>query len=307
MPKKRLPNNGFQIRKIPGFVAVVLSVVLISSCSTFWKESPTVETLPPTAGSNPASPEAFSEVQPDNEISYTVVGIPPDQTLQLYLEPSTDSQTLFSLPSAARSIHPLKVDQDQSGVNWLAVDYQGQQGWAQKSYLALQRGNLPGELAALSQAVAGALKEMDYGALIDLIDPQLCLRFSPYQYLNETDQVICPGELDSLEGSDAIRIWGNYDGSGEPIRLTFQEYHERFVYDEDYYQPQVVGFNQEVSQGNSLNNIADIYPDGIMVEYYFPGFDPQYGGMDWRSLRLVFVNLDGQWYLAALVHGEWTI
>lgn len=199
------------------------------------------------------------------------------------------------------------MDQDQNGENWLAVDFQSRRGWAQKSHLALQRGNLPGELAALGQVVAGALKEGDYGALQDLIEPHLCLRFSPYQYLNETDQIICPGELDSLADSGAVRVWGYYDGSGEPIQLTFLEYHERFVYDEDFFQPQVVGFNQEVSQGNSINNIAEIYPDGIMVEYYFPGFDPQYGGMDWRSLRLVFINLDGQWYLAALVHGEWTI
>jgi hypothetical protein len=29
--------------------------------------------------------------------------------------------------------------------------------------------------------------------------------------------------------------------------------------------------------------------------------------MDWRSLRMVFMQQDGIWYLVALVHGEWTI
>jgi hypothetical protein len=45
----------------------------------------------------------------------------------------------------------------------------------------------------------------------------------------------------------------------------------------------------------------------VTIEYYFSGFDPQYGGMDWRSLRLVFIKDSNNWYLAAIVHGEWTI
>jgi hypothetical protein len=44
----------------------------------------------------------------------------------------------------------------------------------------------------------------------------------------------------------------------------------------------------------------------MIVEYYFPGFDPQYGGMDWRSLRLVFSDHGGTWYLAGIIHDEWT-
>jgi hypothetical protein len=45
----------------------------------------------------------------------------------------------------------------------------------------------------------------------------------------------------------------------------------------------------------------------MMIEYYFPGFDPQYGGLDWRSIRLVFVQHGMDWYLTAIIHGEWTI
>jgi len=31
----------------------------------------------------------------------------------------------------------------------------------------------------------------------------------------------------------------------------------------------------------------------MVVEYHFPGIDPQYGGLDWRSLRLVFQQSGG--------------
>jgi hypothetical protein len=113
--------------------------------------------------------------------------------------------------------------------------------------------------------------------------------------------------LAALPGSSTLYTWGLFDGSGNPIELSFDDYHQRFVYDQDYFDPLVVGLNQEVSSGNAINNIPSVFPDGIFVEYHFPGFDPNYGGMDWRSLRMVFLELNGAWYLVALVHCEWTI
>jgi hypothetical protein len=142
--------------------------------------------------------------------------------------------------------------------------------------------------------------------LIPFIHPEICLRFSPYYYLNPDNRIVCSDDLAGV-GSNEIFLWGHYDGTGLPINLSFWEYHEMFVYDEDYLQAPFVGLNSEVGTGNSINNISEIYPDGMMVEYHFPGIDPKYGGLDWRSLRLVFINQDGIWYLTAIVHGEWTI
>jgi hypothetical protein len=44
----------------------------------------------------------------------------------------------------------------------------------------------------------------------------------------------------------------------------------------------------------------------MIVEYYFPGFDLQLQGMDWRSLRLVFTLYDNTWYLVGIIHDQWT-
>ena len=44
------------------------------------------------------------------------------------------------------------------------------------------------------------------------------------------------------------------------------------------------------------------------MEYHVPGTNPDYGGMDWRSLRLVMEEGDdGKWDLRAVIHDEWTI
>jgi hypothetical protein len=79
------------------------------------------------------------------------------------------------------------------------------------------------------------------------------------------------------------------------------------VYDVDLAQPEEVGFGEVIGKGNTINNIAEVWPDAVTVEYHFSGFDPQYGGMDWRSLRLVFEPEEGAWRLVGIVHDEWTI
>jgi hypothetical protein len=55
-----------------------------------------------------------------------------------------------------------------------------------------------------------------------------------------------------------------------------------------------------------VSNASEYFPGSVVVEYYFPGFDSKYAGMDWQSLRLVFQQENGQWYLVALVHSQWT-
>jgi len=99
----------------------------------------------------------------------------------------------------------------------------------------------------------------------------------------------------------------SYDGTGDPIGLTPAQYCQRFIYDRDYTQAREVSYNRPLGQGNSLNNSLAVYPRAAIVEYHFPGFDPQYGGMDWRSLRLVFERKGRAWYLVGIIHAEWTI
>lgn len=56
-----------------------------------------------------------------------------------------------------------------------------------------------------------------------------------------------------------------------------------------------------------MNNIAEIYEEKQRIEFYFPGFDPQYEGIDWKSLTLVFDQVDGQREVIGIIHNQWTI
>ncbi len=152
-----------------------------------------------------------------------------------------------------------------------------------------------------------ALAEKDLARVAEFVHPEMGLRFSPYATILEDHLVFMVEDLPGLLTSDEVYTWGAYDGSGEPIELTFEGYYDEFVYSADFANPETVALNMRIGQGNTLNNIQEFYPGSYFVEYHFSGFEEQYEGMDWQSLRLVFVEEDGIWFLVAIVHDQWTI
>ena len=66
-------------------------------------------------------------------------------------------------------------------------------------------------------------------------------------------------------------------------------------------------YNKVIGSGNTINNLAEFFPECVFVEYHFDGFEHKLGGMDWRSLRLGLAEKGGAWYLVGVVHDEWTI
>lgn len=151
-------------------------------------------------------------------------------------------------------------------------------------------------------------KNQDAAGLDSRVSPTRGVRFSPYQFVDEnTDITFYPGNtVPSMFTNTTVYAWGEYDGSGDTIAGEFASYYPRFVYDVDFFNPEMIAINTFLSSGSMINNIEDVYPNDQFVEFYFSGFDPQYFGMDWRSLTLVFEDVNGTWYLVGVIHGEWT-
>lgn len=155
--------------------------------------------------------------------------------------------------------------------------------------------------------VIEALHDRDLDRLARLAHPTQGIRFSPYAYVREADISIAVKDVPTLLAQDTVLLWGIYDGSGAPIKLTFTQYYDQFIYDQDFANAEEIGYNWRIGgEGGMINNIPDFYPGGVMVEYHFSGFEPEYGGLDWRSLRLVFVQDGDEWFLIGIVHDEWT-
>lgn len=164
-------------------------------------------------------------------------------------------------------------------------------------------------ISARAREVMLALKAGNMTKFSTLVHPRKGVRFSPYaSVLPDEDRVVKKNQLVQMWASARRYKWGGYDGSGDPIRLTFRKYYRRFIWDHDFTGAKNVHYNPEtMSHGNTPNNIRAIYPQAIAVEYYLPGFDSKLSGMDWASLWLVFEKYGSQWYLVGVVHDEWTI
>jgi hypothetical protein len=189
---------------------------------------------------------------------------------------------------------------DQSQDEQLALLQQQVAGWEQ---LAESHGLLLRSLQAIE-----LIKDQNWEGLSGMVHPEQGLRFTPYPYVDvQKDQAFTAEQVAGLDSDTTVYQWGSYDGSGDPIELSFHDYYERFVYDHDFASSQVIGNNHAVSHGNTLDNVSQAYSNGKFIEFYFEGFDPQYQGMDWSSLKLVFEQVAGEWYLVGIVHGEWTI
>lgn len=169
-------------------------------------------------------------------------------------------------------------------------------------------GEIRQQVEAAAAKVVTALKERDWTALAKAAHPEKGVRMSPYVYVDtKQDVVLTREEIKGLQDDKTVRTWGTYDGSGEPIKLTFAEFYDKFLYNHEYAKPEKSAYDEPIGKGNTVNNIKEVYPGSHFVEYYFSGFDPTVKGMDWASLILVFEEKGGTWYLTGLVRNQWTI
>lgn len=164
------------------------------------------------------------------------------------------------------------------------------------------------ELLATAERVVRILSLDDWRTLSEEVHPTRGVRFAPYASIDTMIHVrLSPEELREAASDSTKRLWGHYDGSGEPIHATFSAYAEGFIYDKAFVEAQRGRPDERLGQGNTLNNISEAFGhDAHFVEYYVPGSE-QYSGMDWNSLRLVFAPYEEQWRLVGIVHDEWTI
>ena len=160
---------------------------------------------------------------------------------------------------------------------------------------------------SLTKEVVLALKNKDAEQLSTFIHQVKGVRFSPYAYVGNEDKTMTVEEIKNFFTDKKKYNWGVYDGSGESIIFTPKEYYQRFIYNVDYLNAPQVSYDKTLGQGNTINNAREFYPGATIIEYHFPGIDPQYQGMDWTSLRLVFQKEGNTWYLVGIIKDNWTI
>ena len=162
-------------------------------------------------------------------------------------------------------------------------------------------------IKAIGEQVLISLKENNFEELRKYFSEDGVL-FSPYGYIDTIrSKKVTPDDFLMAINKKWILTWGSYDGTGEPIKLSVTAYLKKFVYNADYVNAEAIGFDEVMKQGNSTNNLKEIYPNHHFIDYHFSGFDQKLEGMDWTSLRLVFAKQNGEYFLVAIVHDQWTV
>lgn len=171
------------------------------------------------------------------------------------------------------------------------------------------------ELQSAADALLESMKAKDFGAVAAWVDSEQGVTFTPYSHVNfDSDLTLTANEVAGIATDTTVRHWGIYDGSGENIDLTASDYWDRFVWNTDYTAAPDVTVCGVAQQGNIPENVDTAYPQGSdatsgysYVEYHYSGLDPQYGGMDWCSLKVVFHQKDGAWKLVGIIHSQSTV
>ena len=152
-----------------------------------------------------------------------------------------------------------------------------------------------------------ALANKDFARITDDIHPTRGVRFSMYAYVRpESDKVFNRAQYAQYLQQSNIRFtWGEKDGTGDLLITPLPTYLDTWVNGKKFNDVNI-SVNKLTNNGNSINNLKDIYQNSDVVEFYSKGTE-EYAGMDWRVLRLVFDEYQGKRYLVAVINDQWTV
>lgn len=154
--------------------------------------------------------------------------------------------------------------------------------------------------------VLQALKNKDYKAFASWIHPEKGIRFSMYGFVDsKEDKHFSRADFEKYLPTKTLFTWGAEDGSGDPYKATINDYLGKWVFSKDFTASQY-SLNKFMGGGNSLNNLKEMYPKNDFTENYIKGTE-KYGNMDWKTVRFVFEEFQGKYYLVAVVNDQWTI
>lgn len=163
------------------------------------------------------------------------------------------------------------------------------------------------DLISLSDKILITIKEKNFNAFAEFIHPTEGIRFSAFAFIDiKGDKILQKNEIIELSKNNKDYTWGIHEAIGDPIVSNIKKYFEEFVYDVDFLVKAQKQVNQATNTGNSIGNIKEIYPQSDFVEYHFKGENPEYAGLDWRNLTLIFKKENNNFYLIGITHGEWT-
>lgn len=179
------------------------------------------------------------------------------------------------------------------------------------------RGDIDNELESIILpdtylAYKVAIKTLDsinrrnYESLSKHIHPEKGIVFTPFSFVDYDENHVFSSDQVSKFGDDNNEyIWG-IAVSNLPMKFTVNEYFEQFVCDKNYINVDQIAINSIVKQGNSIENVAEIFDDAIFIDFHDSG-SKEYEGLDWSSLKIVMGKYNGEFKITAIIHSCYTL
>lgn len=159
----------------------------------------------------------------------------------------------------------------------------------------------------ISIKVLTAIRNRDYQLLADYVHPEKGIIFSPDSYVDYNEDPIFSAEQIRAFGSDnTIYSWGYFDVSEKLIELTASEYFDEFVYDKEYIYSRQIGINTIVCSGNLEENVADLFPNAIFIDFHDEGTE-EVDRIDWSDLKIVLEKYNGALNVIAVINSRATM
>lgn len=165
------------------------------------------------------------------------------------------------------------------------------------------------ELIELATKIFDRLLNRDYETVSTYISDDYKVVFTPYANVEWDNAVkFSANEVAGFGTSETVYTWGNYDGSGEPIDMTPQEFTSTFITNHFYPGAPNVSVDKKVGNNTLEDNTSNYENIEHFVEFHYPMFNPEFEGLDWESLRFGFKkDASGEYKLTIIIHDCWTI
>lgn len=260
--------------------------------------------------------DAGGIVQPDGAWSkrlepFYVWGVEADDVLNVRSGPGIDQDLVATLSPDSGGLRIYDVIERVGSTNWVVIEINddGGVGWVSDQFLRPQppvgspvvTGTASLELMLLvTTAIEGLTNSTALGGLVG----SQGLTIAPFTFVGDETVTLTADQVWNEE--EKVRTWGFETGTGDPIMSSLTDYLAALAARTAITSTAEIGYDELIGGGNTINNLEQIFPGATVVEYYHPGTD-FYGGLDWTSVRFVFVEEDGGLVLRALVSDQWEI
>ncbi len=297
----------FMTATLPPPPTVVPPLPTSPSSATATPGGPAVQPSPTLAPT--VAPTVAATATPVATISgYRVAFVAADDTLNVRRRPGANEAIVAQLPANAVGIQVTgEGEETRAGATWLPVMTAAGDGWVNSRFLTedVSREVFCGDPAvtALLDQLRTVVAEEDGRLLEELVHPERGLRVRLSWWNPEV--LIAGNDVRQLFRAEKRQEWGTEDGSGLPIRGSFNEVVlprlERDLLpaterrcDEGVFGPTA-----------GLTNLPEGYEAVRFYSLHRPA--PAEQELDWGTWLVGVERWEGRYYISYLVHYRWEI